>query len=58
MSKTYTLLMNKLEVSIRRGEDLSSYYEIADAYLRVKRITVEEYDKVIDRIENAYAEAI
>lgn len=58
MSKTYTLLMNKLEVSIRRGEELSSYYEIADAYLRVKRITVEEYDKVIDRIENAYVEAI
>lgn len=55
MSKTYTMLMNKLEVSIRRGEDLSSYYDLADAYLRAKRITVEEYDQIIERIENAYS---
>lgn len=55
MNNTYTLLMNKLEVSIRRGEDLSSYYDFADAYLRAKRITVEEYDKIIERIENAYS---
>lgn len=55
MRNTYTLLMNKLEVSIRRGEDLSSYYDLADAYLRAKRITVEEYDKIIERIENAYS---
>lgn len=56
MSKTYTMLMNKLEVSIRRGEDLSSYYDLADAYLRNKRITVEEYELVIQRIETAYDE--
>ena len=36
MSKTYTMLMNKLEVSIRRGEELSNYYDLADAYLRNK----------------------
>lgn len=54
MSKTYTMLMNKLEVSIRRGEELSNYYDLADAYLRNKRITVEEYELVIQRIETAY----
>jgi len=56
MSKTYTMLMNKLEVSIRRGEELSNYYDLADAYLRNKRITVEEYELVIQRIETAYDE--
>ena len=56
MSKTYTMLMNKLEVSIRRGEELSNYYDLADAYLRNKRITVEEYELVIQRIETAYEE--
>ena len=53
-SKTYTLLMNKLELSIQRVEDLAHYVGLANAYICANRLSYEEYELVIARIENAH----
>ena len=53
-SKTYTLLMNKLELSIQRFDDLAHYVDLANVYVCANRLNYEEYELVIARIENAY----
>ena len=57
-SQTCMMLMNKLEVSIQRKEDLSHYCELANAYARVNRLTSSEYDAIASRIENAYVSVL
>lgn len=51
MTQTCTALLNKLEVAISRGEDLDSYISLAKTYLSRKRITQEEYELVLARID-------
>ena len=57
-SQTCMMLMNKLEASIQRKEDLSRYYELANAYARVNRLTSSEYDVIASRIANAYVSVL